>query len=181
VVVTDADDPHTDLRLVAPSQALVDAYLSYAAEWRGGGYARFDLGPEDFDAFLAKLERDADEATLPAGRVPSATRWLLHGEAGAERIVATSRLRFWVTPALENEGGHIGYDVCPSQRGRGYGHAILRHTLVEARRRGIDRVVVTCDEDNLASRRIIEAAGGELLGRGLSEDTGVPVRRYAIE
>jgi len=46
---------------------------------------------------------------------------------------------------------------------------------------GLSRVLVTCDEDNLASRRVIEKNGGELASRGISERTGKPVLRYWID
>ena len=61
-----------------------------------------------------------------------------------------------------NDGGHIGYDVAPSHRGRGCGHLALRAALAEAARLGIARVLLYTSEDNTASRRVIERAGGVL-------------------
>jgi predicted acetyltransferase len=61
-----------------------------------------------------------------------------------------------------NVGGHIGYDVRPSARQRGHATAMLAAALPVARGLGIDRVLVTCDDDNIASRKVIEASGGVL-------------------
>jgi len=61
-----------------------------------------------------------------------------------------------------HSGGHIGYEIRPSKRRQGYGTALLRLALDKARERGLDQVLLTCDEDNLGSRKVIEANGGRL-------------------
>lgn len=75
---------------------------------------------------------------------------------------------------LLDVGGHIGYDVRPSARRRGHATAMLRGALPWANGLGIDRVLVTCDDDNVGSIRVIEAAGGEL------EDVREAKRRYWV-
>lgn len=77
-------------------------------------------------------------------------------------------------------GGHIGYTVRPSQRGRGYARQMLHLALAHCRRRGIDRVLITCDPENAASCRTVEACGGTAEGEIPYEDTGEWVRRYWI-
>src|SRR3989344_8456793 len=59
-------------------------------------------------------------------------------------------------------GGHIGYDIRPSKRSRGYGTAILRLGLPKAKELRIERALLTCNENNIASLKIIEKAGGVL-------------------
>jgi predicted acetyltransferase len=59
-------------------------------------------------------------------------------------------------------GGHIGYAVRPTARRRGHATAALALMLPVAAERGIDPVLVTCDTDNVGSRRVIEANGGVL-------------------
>jgi len=66
------------------------------------------------------------------------------------------------TPFLASQGGHIGYDVAPSERGRGHGHAVLRAALAEARAIGLQRVLLYTGAGNAASRAVIERQGGEL-------------------
>ena len=96
------------------------------------------------------------------------------------RIIGTSRLRHWLVPHLEREGGHIGYDVCPSERRKDYGTRLLALTLEKAWGMALRQVLITCDEDNVASRKVIEANGDELASRGVSERTGKPILRYWI-
>ena len=78
------------------------------------------------------------------------------------------------------DGGHIGYDVAPSYRGRGYGHIALRVSLEEAARRGISRVLLYASEDNSASRAVIERAGGVLESVAYSEFWKDRVCKYRL-
>ena len=97
------------------------------------------------------------------------------------RIVGACSLRHELTDALRDFGGHVGYGVRPSERGKGYASLMLKLVLREARRRGIRRVLLTCDSDNAASRRVIEKAGGVLDSQSFSDRAGRMTRRYWIE
>ncbi|WP_208919150.1 GNAT family N-acetyltransferase [Paenibacillus uliginis] len=59
-------------------------------------------------------------------------------------------------------GGHIGFVIRPSERSKGYGKLLLKELLDKAKEKQISEVLLTCDEDNAASRRIIESNGGRL-------------------
>jgi predicted acetyltransferase len=165
------------MKLVDPSPEKREAFASMARDWRQNDNDRYALALDNFDEYLARLERARDPEQVPAGWVPGVELWL----EDAERIVACVRLRFWLVASLEQEGGHIGYDVRPSFRRRGFGMAALRLALPEARRRGLARVLLTVDADNLASVKIIEGNAGVLSGEALSARTGKSIRRYWIE
>ena len=82
-------------------------------------------------------------------------------------------------PMPRHEGGHIGYDVRPSERGKGCGTRLLRLTLQKARELGLDDVLITADEANAASWKVIERNGGRREA-GLFEGTRGPIRRYRV-
>lgn len=80
---------------------------------------------------------------------------------------------------LAEYGGHIGYSVRPDERRKGYAKWMLAHVLPEARKIGLDRVLVTCDDDNEGSSRTIEANGGVFERK--TELEGDILRRYWID
>jgi predicted acetyltransferase len=96
-------------------------------------------------------------------------------------IVGRTSIRHQLNEFLLREGGHIGYSVLPAHRRRGYATEILRQSLIIARSIGIDRVLVTCDNDNAGSIKAIEANGGKLDSVIVLETFPAGVRRYWID
>jgi predicted acetyltransferase len=124
-----------------------------------------------FAAFVAELvAARLEETPRPDGFVASTTLWYADGDVYHGRLTIRHRL----TPLLLEEGGHIGYDVRPSSRHRGYATAMLAEALPIARALGICDVLLTCDDSNIASRSVIERNGGVL------EDVRSGKRRYWI-
>ncbi|MFE3453732.1 GNAT family N-acetyltransferase [Nonomuraea sp. NPDC059194] len=127
--------------------------------------------PSAFDAYVARLLSEREETTIrPAGFVPMTTLWWAEGD----RLLGRLAIRHRLTPALERAGGHIGYDVRPSARRQGHATAMLAAALPIANALGIDEALLTCDDTNTASRRVIEANGGRFVGMA------GPKRRYLV-
>jgi predicted acetyltransferase len=97
------------------------------------------------------------------------------------KIVGRVSLRHRLTEYLFSFGGHVGYGVVQSERNRGYATMMLKGTLPIALTLGIEQVLVTCDEDNYASMRVIEKSGGQL--ENIIEEPGKNKRkrRYWID
>jgi predicted acetyltransferase len=160
-------------QLVRPTTDVQQSFLAAMAEFRAEGRAtpadRSMIGhenrtygdtwhtPEGFAKFVTDLRADAlEETPRPEGRVPCTTLWYVSGAEYLGRLAIRHRLNAF----LLEEGGHIGYDVRPTARRKGYATAMLREVLPIARSLGITQTLVTCDVDNVASRKVIEAAGG---------------------
>jgi predicted acetyltransferase len=133
---------------------------------------------ETFQEFLLELRRKEHEETIDARFVPGSVYWLFDKN---DRAIGEVRFRHYLNENLLQEGGHIGYTIRPSERRKGFGTLILRLILEIARERGYDRVLVTCDTDNLPSARIIVSNGGVLDGESVSQHSGKQVSRYWID
>jgi len=170
------------LELIEPTLDLAEDYRAMAREYLAAGDAwekrRARQALDDLPAYIRRLRDEARGRGLEGGQVPSSTYWLVRD---GRTILARSNLRHRLTPHLLYEGGHIGYGTRPSERRKGYGRAVCAKTLQRARAMGLERVLITCDEDNAASARIIEACGGVLESRVVSRETGKEKRRYWVD
>jgi predicted acetyltransferase len=154
--------------------ALVTDFEAHDAE-HVGPYA---AAKQDFARYVQELISEEQGIGLRKGWVPCTHRWLV--EPGGA-VAGVWRLRHHIdTPFLASEGGHIGYDVAPSWRKKGFGHLALETALREAAGHNLDRVLLIANESNTASRRVIEAHGGELEAIVFSEYWKQPVCRYWI-
>jgi predicted acetyltransferase len=75
-------------------------------------------------------------------------------------LVGRASLRFELNEFFAERGGHVGYGVAPAHRRKGYATEILRQALIILRAEGVERVLVTCDNENIGSARVIEENGG---------------------
>jgi len=131
----------------------------------------------DWAACLRAQEDRRRGAHLSPGQVPAT---FLVADVGGV-IVGRVHIRHELNDFLARVGGHIGYCVLPAHRRRGYATEILRSGLVVARAIGVDRALVTCDDDNLGSIAVIERCGGRLDSVIVDDPDGPPKRRYWID
>ena len=140
--------------LIPPSASLHTAFLESHHEWGPGAHEDgFGLDPSDdvespagFAAWVAALSAGAGRCTY---------RWIIEND----RIVGAIALRH-ETNDFVMRLGHIGYGIRPSARRRGLASLALGETLETARRLGLDRVLLVCEADNIASASMIESLGG---------------------
>lgn len=174
------------MELVLPSAQYKDSFIEAVGEYKrersAGPAARYgDLSvqelEQDFEAFVERERRQARGHGLRPGYVPEAVYWLVDGGA----FIGSVSIRHALTPHLREVGGHIGYAVRPSKRGRGYGKTILKLALPKAKELGIEKVLLTCDVTNIASRKIIEGNGGVLESVVPNPDTGIEKNRFWID
>lgn len=158
------------IQLVLPATTLADSWRASVAGFEPGavlhgyGYdSQFDLSlhtAEGFARFVQSLRDGERGVGLPQGWVPCTTFWIV--ESGVpDTVLGSLALRHNLNnDFLAEYGGHIGYGVRPSARRRGIAAAALQASLPRARALGLQRVMLTCDDDNAASRRTIESGGG---------------------
>jgi predicted acetyltransferase len=134
----------------------------------------------DFAGYLAAITDRSGRIRLPTGetvpKVPFSVFWLAEGDA----FIGEASIRHELNAHLLREGGHVGYGIRPSRQRQGYGRLILALALEECRRLGLERALLTCLQDNVASARIIEANGGMLENVIEAPGGRGPLRRYWI-
>jgi len=154
-------------------------FLTFSATYRHHNEDRHQLKEgQTFQEYITALNRYEDPENLPPGKVLQISFWFLNDGAA---LIGNSRLRLSLNEYLLNIGGHIGYDVSPEHRRKGNATEILRQTLMEAAKHNIYRVLVTCNEDNLSSRKVIENNGGILENVVVEESTGKNILRFWID
>jgi len=145
--------------LTQPSVVYRASYLSYvrellaeggSVEWKPSLLALY------FVEYVQMLHEKASDP--PTGMVAQSEYWLI----AEGQVVGRCSVRHALNPSLLRYGGHIGYDVRPSARRRGYGLRQCQLALGQAYALGIAQALITCDDDNLGSIRIIEGCGGKL-------------------
>jgi predicted acetyltransferase len=146
------------VKLVRLSAAIEPAVRELAAEYEAEGIERFEAILQDY----AGAVRAAGATEIHAG-VPY-TFFLAQREDGL--LVGTIRVRHELTEGLWQDGGNVGYEVRPSLWNRGYATRMLALALTEARRIGLDWVLLTVAPTNAASIRVIEKNGGARIGVG---------------
>jgi len=96
-----------------------------------------------------------------------------------KKIVGAIAVRDHLNEELAVSGGHIGYGIRPSERRKGYGSKMLALALDKCREKGMEKVLITCDKDNLASARTAISNGG-VLEDEITEESGNIIQRYWI-
>ena len=166
------------LRLIRPCGEYLDSYKEAVKEERR-------LRPDQEESFsdpdivLQKAADYENGRNLKPGYVRMTMLWLVRDD----RFIGEVGIRHELTPALTQYAGHIGYGIRPSEEGKGYGTIQLAMALQFCREElHLTRVLITCDDDNQASARVIEKNGGVLENKVINElDRGaVLTRRYWI-
>ena len=155
-------DKETILEMMAEFEATQSAH--------DGGF--WDAENFDYEEWL-ESNRDMEMGLgIPDGWVPAVQ---LVAFARDGQAVGFLNLRLRLSDYLLEEGGHIGYSIRPSERGKGYAKESLRQGLEVAKEKNIKRALVTCSTENPASRAVILANGGQF------EDVRNGTERYWIE
>jgi len=165
-----------DLFLAKPSKEYEKSFknyvLSYENEEDEHYFEMYKEGIDNFDQYLKRLENNSKGIDIPEGWVQTSSFWLIHNS----EVVGVTRVRHQEV----DTAGHIGYDISPCHRQKGYGSEILKLALEEARKIGIQEAIATCNVENIISKKIIEKNNGKLLGTVFDEEENEELYRYSI-
>lgn len=160
----------SELLLKKPSKELAESIWAYRQEYfnyretniNGScGLARASNFDEWLELVLS-IEKDKLRNNVHASTFFSIRK-------SDNKIIGSIQLRHFLTPELEQHGGHIGYGIRPSERRKGYGKQQLLLVLEEARNLKIPKVMILCDKDNISSIKTAISCGGILTRENIYE------------
>ena len=117
------------------------------------------LEKKSYEEWLKKLEVDRSTKANEE-RVPSVTYFFVR--LSDDKIVGMVNIRLALNKRLREESGHLGFCIRPTERKKGYNKINLYFALEVCKEHNIDEVLMTCDKENPASGKTIEALGGKL-------------------
>lgn len=168
-----------DVKLVEPSILFKDSFLEFVEDVKSTGYESYEhytKAEKDFEEFITDLINSSKGINIPEDWVPCSSYWLIDDS----EVVGVIRIRHRVDSDYLQMIGHIGYEIKSSKRKRGYGSKLLELGLIEAKKIGLEKVLITCNEDNIGSIRIIEKFNGEYKKSFFDDETEKKVLQYEV-
>lgn len=154
-----------------------DVLAFYDEFTRSGGTCIGITDYQNYEKWLQNMINRKEEKNLPDGYVRE-NFYLCYDE---DKMIGVFSIKFKLTNYLIKYGGHIGYAVLPSKQNQGLGNRILKDGLNLARQLGFNRVLCVCDDDNVASEKIILKNGGVFENKLYDSIEDVHVKRFWIE
>lgn len=166
------------IKLIVPNEKYLQSYKEAFDEYARHGVSAYNFTDASSCDIFAKFDRYRNERDLPPDRVGEDCYWLVNEEQ--TRFIGEIKIRHRLNDALLLRGGHIGYGVRYSEWNRGHGTKMLELALKKIKEMRISPVLITCNDDNLASARVIEKNGFTLEDKVAVRSGGkyILTRRY---
>ena len=145
------------IKLVEPSEKYMKSYIEAFEEYKKHDVSSYGFSDATTTNVLEKFDNYKKERNLKSGRVGAHFFWLVDDEN--DYFIGEITIRHNLNEALERYGGHIGYGIRRSEWNKGYGTRMLELALIEAKKIGLCEILITCDDDNTGSARVMEKNG----------------------
>ena len=157
----------------------INEFVEYKSDINGTGSLDKILEGYSFEQALERcLNMENREYAEKNGRCQGKTFLLIR--KNDNKIVGTINVRWNLTEEMKQFGGNIGYGIRPTERRRGYNKINLYLGLIEAKKIGLDKVMLDCDVENLGSSKTMEALGGKLERTEIDPYDGILTSVYWI-
>lgn len=157
-----------NLKLVKPDKKYLPSIYEAIAEYKSAP-SKYEISAvkkmiaaekDNFADYFATIQKNSSGIGLNPGYVPNTIYWLVNNN----QYIGTFDLRHYLTPNLEQTGGHIAYQIRPSAQRKGFAYNGLKLCLEKAHDMNIEQVLVTCDAENIASYGVMHKVMSEMGG-----------------
>lgn len=171
-----------DFFLIEPREEYADQIVRYRQSFLDAGSSMDGCGPlrrnEDPIAYIRECEIYTNTETLPADWV--LTTQFFYVRKADNCLVGMIQVRHYFNDWLSKFGGHIGYSIKPEERRKGYAKSMLKAVLTYCSEIGLDKVLITCIDGNVASERTILGNGGVYESTVHEQDKNRSLKRFWI-
>lgn len=155
----------------------INEFVKYNSSINGAGFFAKLTEGYSFEELLEKeIKIEKKEYANKIGKCPGKTFLLIR--ENDNKIVGTINLRWDLNESLLRFGGNIGYGIRPTERRKGYNKINLYLGLIEAKKIGLEKVMLNCDVNNLGSDKTLKALGGDLTRTEINPSNGVLTNTY---
>ena len=145
------------MKLVKPEEKYLKSYIEGCKQMWNNIHDNYIIhNPSDFEnrkpTIFSDYENNEKGINLPNGFVPHITFWIVENE----QYIGTIDIRLELSQQLYEYGGIIGIVIIPDKRGKGIGLKAAKLALEEAKELNISPIILTCEEDNEPSKKILE-------------------------
>lgn len=155
----------------------LDEFVKYGSDINGSGSLDKIYDGYTFEEALDRcLKMEDEEYAKSVGRCQGKTFLLIR--ENDNKIVGTINVRWNLSKEMLQFGGHIGYGIRPTERRKGYNKINLYLGMIEAKKVGLDNVMLDCDVNNLGSDKTLKALGGKLERTEIDPSDGILTNVY---
>ena len=156
----------------------INEHIDYGSNINGvGGLDRILNEGGSYEEWLEKVTKEQSKKYAESiGKVPANTYFTIR--ESDNKIIGMVNIRHYLNDYLRKFGGHIGYGIRPTERRKGYNKINLYLGILEARKLGLEKVMLDCDVNNLGSDRTLKALGGKLERTEVDPSDGVLTNVY---
>ena len=162
-------------------EEMMDEWEKYGGRIHPGALVRYSNKQKKnvtFEEWLKWIEEDKKEETCPSGAVPQDLFFLINKN---DRILGAITIRHYLNKKMEINGGHLGVGVRPSERLKGYATKMIQLAMpIVKNEYGINKIMYTCDKENIGSVKAIKNNGGTFLDEIIDEN-GNKIHRFTVE
>ncbi len=170
------------IKLIEPSMDYEDNFKELVSEYKKVGekryFEKYKKALEDFPQFISELEKQSKGLHDEDVGAKTTTYWL----TDEDEILGVIRIRHVLNSQyFRTYVGHIGCDISPKHRNKGYGDKILNEGLHKAKEIGLNKILITCVSNNIGSIKVIEKNGGIFESEVYNKKIDKIMRRYWVE